>query len=561
MRNTLKSLLFILASANLSAFAQQFNGYTLTSIINGSTATLIDTNQSTFKTWSGLSASTGYSAFLEPGGTLVRSCKGGTNPVGVPGGPICGKIQKHSYAGTLLWDFPYYGADYITHHDIQPMPNGNVLAICYHKVAAADVTAAGGSQNIDMWPDKIVEIQPNGLNGGTVVWEWRIWDHIMQNTDPNKPNYFANVVDHPERLNLNYKQAKDWIHMNGVDYNPMLDQVTFSSHNMNEWYIIDHSTTTAEAAGHTGGNSGKGGDFLYRWGNPAAYGAAGTAILNVTHDAHWIPEGCPNAGRLAGFNNKGVSPSQSAADQITTPVNGYNYDHVAGQAYAPATYSDRHECNGFSSNMGGTQQFPNGNQLICIATSGKVYEINSAGTQLWTKTFQGSIAKAFKYDSCYIFNTPPAIPTITGNATTLTSSAATTYQWYLNGALIAGATSMTFTPAVSGVYVVRITDANGCVYQYSKGYKFTKAGTGINELNLSDAITVYPNPTTGHITIQDGGQFGAEFTVSVIDYTGNIVYSSSNNKDLNLGAVADGLYTLRITSKNINAFKRINIIK
>jgi hypothetical protein len=234
---------------------------------------------------------------------------------------------------------------------------------------------------------------------------------------------------------------------------------------------------------------------------------------------------------------------------------------VAGQAYAPATYSDRHECNGFSSNMGGTQQFPNGNQLICIATSGKVYEINSAGTQLWTKTFQGSIAKAFKYDSCYIFNTPPAIPTITGNATTLTSSAATTYQWYLNGALIAGATSMTFTPAVSGVYVVRITDANGCVYQYSKGYKFTKAGTGINELNLSDAITVYPNPTTGHITIQDGGQFGAEFTVSVIDYTGNIVYSSSNNKDLNLGAVADGLYTLRITSKNINAFKRINIIK
>lgn len=561
MNSTLKLLCFLLSVIALPVYAQQFNGYTLIGTTNTTSVILMDTNQVTFKTWSGLSQSTGYSVFLEPGGTLVRACKGGTTPAGAPGGPICGKIQKHDYAGNLVWDYSIYGADYISHHDIQPMPNGNVLAIVYHKVAAADVTAAGGTQAIDMWPDKIIEIQPNGLNGGTIVWEWRIWDHIMQNTDPNKPNYFANVVDHPERLNLNYKQTKDWIHMNGVDYNPILDQVAFSSHNMSEWYVIDHSTTTAEAAGHTGGNSGKGGDFLYRWGNPAAYNAAGTTILKVTHDAHWIPEGCPNAGRLAGFNNQGVSPNQSAADQIITPVNGYNYDLVAGQAYSPASYTDRHACNGYSSNMGGTQQFPNGNQLICIATSGKVYEINAAGTQLWTKTFQGSVAKAFKYDSCYIFNTPPAIPTITANGNQLTSSAATTYQWYKDGVLINGATSMTYTATTSGMYLVRITDANGCVYRYSHGYKYTGGGSAVNDIDLSDKVSVYPNPTNGNLYISDAGILGEHFQVQVIDYTGNIVYTGNNSKELNLVSLADGLYSLRITTSNGIVNKRINVIK
>ncbi|MBK8686728.1 MAG: hypothetical protein IPN26_18035 [Bacteroidetes bacterium] len=133
--------------------------------------------------------------------------------------------------------------------------------------------------------------------------------------------------------------------------------------------------------------------------------------LNVTHDAHWIKEGCPNAGRLAGFNNKGVSNNQSAADQIVTPIVGYNYTFTAGQAYSPSSYTDRHACNGYSSNMGSTFQLPNGNQIICIATSGKVYEINSAGTQLWSKTFTGSCPQAQKYSKCYIDNAAPAIPT------------------------------------------------------------------------------------------------------------------------------------------------------
>jgi len=561
---TKKSIFFllfltILSSTNL--FAQQFNGYTLYSTQNSTTATLMDTNQATFKTWTGLAA-TGYSSFLMPGGTLVRAAKGGTTPTGVPGGPICGKVQKHNYAGTLVWDYIYAGADYISHHDICPMPNGNVLVIAYEKRTAAQVTAAGGNNAIEMWPDKIVEIEPTGLTTGNVVWEWKAWDHLMQSADASKPNYVAaaSMVDHPESLNINYKQAKDWMHMNGVDYNPILDQVAFSSHNLNEWYIIDHSTTTAEAASHSGGNSGKGGDILYRWGNPAAYGGTGTAILNVTHDSHWIPEGCPNAGRLVGFNNKGVSASASAVDQIITPVSGYTYTKTAGQPFGPTTYTSRHAVNGYSSNMGNSQQLPNGNSLVCVATSGKIYEINSAGTQLWSKTVSGSVAQSFKYDSCYIFNTPPAIPTITLSGSDLSSTAATTYQWYLNGVLIAGANSQTYSATASGVYVVRITDANGCVYQYSKGFKYEKPNS-IAENNLSDEITLYPNPTSGILLIKDELTLGNIFTASVYDQYGHLVMNFSNTKELNLASLSNGIYTVQISSKQGKAVKKISIFK
>ncbi len=557
------SLLSLALCATSALHAQKFNGYTLYSTQNSSSATLMDTNQVTFKTWLGLSASTGYSSYLMPGGILVRAAKGGTTPSGAPMGPICGKVQKHDYSGALIWDFTYAGTDYITHHDICPMPNGNVLVIAYERRTAAEVTAAGGNSAMQMWPDKIVEIQPTGATTGTVVWEWKAFDHLMQSSDAAKPNYVAaaNMIDHPESLNINYKQASDWLHMNGLDYNPILDQIAWSSHNLNEWYIIDHSTTTAEAASHSGGNSGKGGDILYRWGNPLAYGGTGTAILNVTHDAHWIPEGVPNTGRMVGFNNKGVSSSASAVDQVILPVNGYTYTKTAGQPYGPTTYTARHAVNGYSSNMGNSQQLPNGNMLVCVATSGKIYEINSAGTQLWTKTLTGQVAQSFMYDSCYIFNTPPAIPSITLSGSTLTSTAATTYQWYMNGVLISGANSQTYSPTVSGIYVVRITDANGCVYRYSPGYTYTKIPASVGNIDFSHQITVYPNPGSGLFTLQDNNQLGNNFTVAVYDAYGHLVLNFSNMKILDLSSLSNGLYALTISSVNGTATKKVSLIK
>lgn len=545
-------ILFFLVTSTISVTAQQWGNYTLYSTMQGTSTYLIDTNNTNYKVWTHSSANkTCYSSYIAPGGTLVRSVAKSGNSF--TGGPICGQIQKVDWSGNIIWDFVYSTTNYVTHHDHHVMPNGNVLLIVYERKSSSEVTAAGGTQAIEVWSENVVEIQPTGATTGTVVWEWKLWDHLIQNVDAGKPNYVSSISANPQRMNINYSLKKDWVHMNGVDYNPILDQITVSSHNLNEWWVIDHSTTTAEAAGSTGGNSGKGGDFLYRWGNPAAWSSTGTAVLNVTHDAHWIPEhpdGMPNAGRLVGFNNKGVSSTQSSVDQINVPLNGYNYTYGT-----PSTYTQRHAANGYTSNMGNSNQLPNGNMLVCIATQGYIYEIDPAGNTIWSKQATGSVPQAHRYDACYVNNAAPAIPTITENTGVLTSSSAVTYQWYLNGALIPGATSQSYTPSQNGIYVVRITDSNGCVYMYSAGYDFVST-TSVNEVSEADFIHVFPNPTNGevHFYILSGDNFDVILT----DVSGRPVLETKNQHSFDLSGFDDGVYFLKIiTERNEVMYQKI----
>lgn len=555
----LSILLFISSAGNL--YSQQWGNYTLYSVMNSTSAYLIDTNGNTFHTWNFASnAKTGYSTYMMPGGTLVRTVAKSGNSF--TGGPICGQVQKVDYNGTVIWDFVYSTSNYCSHHDICPMPNGNVLLIAYEVKTPAQVTQAGSSMAITMWPDKIVEIQPTGPTTGIVVWEWHAWDHLVQNVDPTKDNYYPSISDHPELLNINYQTQKDWLHMNGVDYNPILDQITWSSHNTDEVYIIDHSTTTAEAAGHTGGNSGKGGDILYRWGNPAAYNAPGTHVIDVVHDAHWIPEGVPDAGRLVGFNNRGVSFNQSAVDQIETPVNGYNYNHTPGTSYLPSTYTERHACSGYTSNMGNSQQLPNGNMLVCMATAGLIYEIDTIGTTLWSKSLTGFCAQAFRYDSCYTFNPAPAIPVIALNGNDLDAGSAASYQWYLNGVLIPGATGQTFTPVQNGVYVVRITDTNGCVFQYSPGFTYPST-SGIADFSTVNSFRVFPNPSSeGIIQIDPSPAFPAVYEIRVTDATGKLILKQSNSKTIDLTFAENGLYFIHAIASGLQpAVQKLSLNK
>lgn len=467
--------LFFLCSHAL--FGQKWGYVTLVAKQNTNSVQLLDTNNMVVKQWSNLTGNNGYSAYLTKGGDLWRTvvATGGS----FMGGGICGRIQKVAWNGTLLFDYTVSDANQISHHDICPLPNGNVLLIVYVRKTAAETQAAGATVNQERWSEKVIELKPTGLNTATIVWQWHLWDHLVQNLYPTKNNYQTSILDHPELLNVNYNNPanrKDWVHMNGIDYNAELDQIVVSSHFLNELWVIDHSTTTAEAASHSGGNSGKGGDFLYRWGNPAAYGATGTTNFNVVHDAHWVPADCPRAGWLGGFNNNGVSSSISAVDLFQPPWDGTQYTHTPGQAYLPATYGYRHQANGYSSNMSCSQQLPNGNMLICLATAGKIYEINANGTQIWQYSSPSSfIPQASRYSRCYLENPVATVQTpdpaiCSGGTVPLSVSAAATnvnsftYAWSPSDGLSASNIS---NPVVSGItdttlYTVTITTPGGC---------------------------------------------------------------------------------------------------
>jgi hypothetical protein len=203
------------------------------------------------------------------------------------------------------------------------------------------------------------------------------------------------VAQHPELIDANapgIKIPEFWNHINGIDYNAALDQIMLSARNQNEVWIIDHSTTTAQAAGHTGGTHGKGGDLLYRWGDPQMYDAGTSAnrMLYQQHNTQWIPRDCPGAGDILVFNNGLQRPAgaYSTIDEFTPPVDGSgNYALTSGSAYGPSsltwTYVASPATSFYSAEISGTQRLPNGNTLICEGLTGRIFEVTSAGQIVW----------------------------------------------------------------------------------------------------------------------------------------------------------------------------------
>jgi hypothetical protein len=270
-----------------------------------------------------------------------------------------------------------------------------------------------------MWPDWIFEMKPVGNDDAEIVWEWHLWDHVVQDFDVTRDNYGV-VADHPQLVDINvgelpeamtqeeFDQRKamdlaptnhtlqnrgsDLYHMNAINYNAELDQIAFSLPGISEIFIIDHSTTTEEAAGHTGGRWGKGGDILYRWGNPANYGRGDESDqkLGEQHDVRWIPAGYPGAGNLTVFNNlpNGVGPAKSAVFELQTPLTDTGYALEGMEAYGPEApawqYMAEQPMAFFSPFISGANRMPNGHTMIVEGASGRMLEVDAAGNIVWS---------------------------------------------------------------------------------------------------------------------------------------------------------------------------------
>ncbi len=578
---TLPLILSLCLFAFTQATAQQWGLYTLYATKNGTQAFLVDTANTpvTYKTWNFASdRKTVYSTYMTPGDTIVRNYKPAANTWNT--GPIHGGLQKVRWDGTVVWDWTYFLTNgYSLHHDICPMPNGNILCISYDYRTAAEATAAGSSTAVVMYCEKIIEVHPTGVGtnsalwGGTIVWEWKLWDHLCQNTSSAKPNYVTSFATNPQWLNINYAgtgSAPDKWHMNGIDYNPTLNQIVVSMHFMNSVFVIDHSTTTVEAAGHTGGTSGKGGDFLYRWGNPASYGATGTAIFNVVHDAHWVPSDNVNyPNYLAGFNNNSGT-GNSKVDIWNPPLAGSNYTLTSGVA-TPPSYGYEFTSVFTSNNEGNSQQLPNGNMLV-NNSFGAVYEVNAAGTQLWTKAATNS-SHAYRYSLCYVrgpIATAGASSTsvVSGTPVTLSSSALSVtetnptyiYSWSPATMTDPNIANPVVTPNSTTTYTVLITNTTlGCTSTASVTINTT---VGIHENDKVANVTLYPNPTSGIINLSEDFVGNEDFDIVVSNSIGKVILQTKNEKAIDLSTFSNGIYYVMIRAKNMNSInKKVILMK
>ncbi len=366
-------------------------GYTLFAPLSSKTTYLIDNCGRQVHSWPG-SASPGNVVYLLEDGDLLRTENvGGTD---FKAGGAGGRVARLKWDGTVAWSYEYATSQHRQHHDAIVLPNGNVLMIAWEKKTAAEALAAGrdpANLKDELWADTLIEIQPTGTEGGTVVWEWHVWDHLIQDHDASKANYGA-VADAPGRVDLNFGgMSEDWTHINSVHYNATLDQLVVSTHNFDEVWILDHGTTTSEAASGTGGKQGKGGEILYRWGNPAAY-RAGTITdqqLFGQHDAQWIAAGLAGAGNLLVFNNGVGRPSGkfSSVEEIVTPVDGDGAYSLTGSVFGPDAptwhYEDTPKQALFSANISGAHRLANGNTLICNGASGIFSEVTVSGAEVW----------------------------------------------------------------------------------------------------------------------------------------------------------------------------------
>lgn len=431
--------------------AGAFDGYTLISPLNSKSVHLVDMQGKTVHTWETKYVPAGGCYFL-PNGHLLRTAMIEKNPRFHAGG-IGGRIEELDWDGKVVWEYELATDQRTLHHDISLMPNGNILAIAWEYHSPDEIFAHGRQANRvheeGLWCDIVIEIKPTHPSGGEIVWTWRSFDHLVQDSRKDAagfgaPGAFPGRIDvnadhryeapetDAERIareerqkqiqGLGYTGGKDvakdtpkptgdkskndkgksdkdkpkdkydadWLHMNALDYLPEQDLIAVSTPHLCEVWVIDHSTTTKEAASSSGGRRGHGGELLYRYGHSQNYGIGdeSSRILFYQHNVTWQKGAQPGELAMLVFNNGAHRPDKeySQVEEFSVPFDSAKgFVRDADKAFGPQAldwkYNDPERL--FSPFISGAQRLPNGNTLVCEGARGRVLEVTSEGKIVW----------------------------------------------------------------------------------------------------------------------------------------------------------------------------------
>ena len=592
-------------------------GYNLIYPHNQSTAYLLDMCGNVVKTWEHADSLRPANVFyiLENSDvmTTYRPADFSGDAIWAGGGGA--SIERRTWDNEPIWSFTRNDSAYRLHHDIQPMANGNVLVTAWEQRDSLECIEAGrDSLNLTgagMWSEVVWVISPGADGVGEVVWEWAVWDHLVQDFDSTKSNYGV-IADNIDKIDINFglelNAAADWLHINAIDFDEYSQHIMLSVPTFNEIWVVDYGNTTS-------------GELKWRWGNPMAYdrGDSSDTKLGFQHHTHWLDlalsTNSPDYGKVGVFNNRvqGDSSEYSTVHTIL-PVydeydNEYGIDFESG-TYMPTdfdwTFSSPNPNTIYSNAVSSFQRLENGNSLICSGRSGDTREYTQEGDLVWhyktpllnqggtaSPQSQGTILntnqnltfRASRYPSDYPafdgielvaglpieLNPMPLASCLAGCDLTLsldsisfdTLGLATVVviaeggmdlnmiEWMslADSTVLPFSQELTFITYESGDYLVTVTDLQGCTSSLVVSVIFG----GLEGVFAPTPLTfgLYPNPSDGDITIAFSKAIHNAY-IRVIDMQGRVVFSkrqvTSVREKLDLKHLNFGTYFVSISS-------------
>jgi PKD repeat protein len=378
-------------------------------------------------------------------------------------------IVKIDSIGNLLWEKDFGGTDNDYFNSIALKPNGNALL--------AGISASGVSGNktqpsyggLDFWMleiDSLGNLLNEKAYGGNddedffgSINKFTNGDYLLAGIS------YSNISGVKTEDNLGIEQS--WLVRIDSAGNLIWDKTIFTPGHDEEGYAIQTSDGCIAVANYSNGNIGG-----YKSENNRD-----TVAPYVTPD-YWLVKFCDSTVALqpvAGFNSLTEVCPGTCIDFTNTSVNAISYLWYFPGA-TPGSSADIHPLN------------------ICYYTPG-TYDVMLIASGL---AGQDTLLLT---NYMTVYPNPQAQGIIQSSDTLFANAGSFSYQWYLNGSMIAGATNYFYVASVSGDYNVIATDSNGCeveaaAFDIIAGQEF---------LNYQTQILIRPNPVFNTLEIYTDG--------------------------------------------------------
>jgi len=537
-------------------------------------------------------------------------------------------IERRTWDNEPIWSFTRNDAEYRLHHDIQPMANGNVLVTAWEQRDSLECIESGRDPesltSAGMWSEVVWVIAPTSDGNAEVIWEWAVWDHLIQDFDSTKSNYGV-IADNIDKIDINFgsglNQAADWLHINAIDFDEYSQHIMLSVPTFNEIWLVDYNNTTP-------------GELKWRWGNPMAYdrGDSSDTKLGFQHHTHWLDMSLstnnPDYGKIGLFNNRvqGDSSEYSTINTLLLIYDEYENEYIVDNStgtYLPTdfdwTFESPNPSTIYSNIVSSFQRLENGNSLICSGKSGDSREYTQDGELVWhyktpllnqlgtanpqsqgtvLSPFQNLTFRASRYPADYPafegidfvadfpieLNPTPlescvldceftlSLDTISfdtlGIATVTVfvedSTQINNIQWISlpDSTILPFSQEMIFTTSVPGDFLITATDFQGCSGSLMVSVAFDPFETSEIETLLNFGL--YPNPSNGLLNILFSKVIN-QAEINVLDTQGRIVFSlntsHSLSETLDLNHLKSGTYFVSISSQHEVGISKVLIYR